>query len=89
MFRYDLNDTCGGLGERRNGVFYFQSTAYHATSKTRTVTKDVMSLRHGPIDPYGSDVWSGDRLEVPAVPPSFLVGCSIIDIRYILMVSMN
>ena len=48
-----------------------------------------MSLRHGPIDPYGSDVWSGDRLEVPAVPPSFLVGCSIIDIRYILMVNMN
>lgn len=64
-------------------------TSYHATTKTRTISSDVTSVRHGPIDPYGSDVWSGERLHIPAVPPSYLVGCSIIDIRYILMLEVD
>lgn len=70
-------------------VRLIMSTAYHATTKTRTVTNEVTSVRHGPIEPYGSDVWSGDRLHIPAIPPSYLVGCSIIDIRYILLLEVD
>ena len=68
-------------------AFLFQVTSYHATTKTRTNFQCVASLSRGEIPPHGSDVWSGDQMIIPAIPPSYLVGCSIIDIRYILQVN--
>ncbi|XP_045216784.2 arrestin domain-containing protein 3-like isoform X3 [Mercenaria mercenaria] len=64
-------------------------TSYHATTKSRTVFNCVASLSRGEIPPHGSDVWSGDPMTVPAIPPSYLVGCSIIDIRYILQLEVD
>lgn len=64
-------------------------TVYHATTKSRTETQCVAMVSHGEIGPHGSDVWSGEALVVPAIPPSYLVGCSIIDIRYILQLEVD
>ncbi|XP_060600430.1 arrestin domain-containing protein 3-like isoform X2 [Ruditapes philippinarum] len=64
-------------------------TSYHATTKTRTDFKCVASLSRGEIPPHGDDVWSGDQMIIPAIPPSYLVGCSIIDIRYILQLEVD
>lgn len=64
-------------------------TAYHATTKTKTVSNCVASISRGEIEPHGSDMWSGVPMTVPPIPPSYLVGCSIIDIRYILQLEVD
>jgi len=43
-------------------------------------------VSHGQITPHDSDVWSGEKLTVPPLPPSYLVGCNIIDIKYYIQV---
>ncbi|KAK6180226.1 hypothetical protein SNE40_012418 [Patella caerulea] len=55
---------------------------YHATTKTRTRCNIVSKIWHGAIEPGDSDMWNGDHLPVPPLPPSGLRGCRIIDIRY-------
>lgn len=64
-------------------------TVYHATTKSRTVSKEVTCVSHGEIQPYGRDIWSCDQMIIPALPPSYLVGCSIIDIRYLLQLEVD
>ncbi|XP_046560887.1 LOW QUALITY PROTEIN: arrestin domain-containing protein 3-like [Haliotis rubra] len=41
-----------------------------------------LEISHGEILPGDSDVWNGDLLRVPPVPPSELQGCRIIEINY-------
>ena len=55
--------------------------------KSRTVTQGIVKLQHGRISKGGSDSWKEEKLVLPALPPSFLIGCNIIDIRYALEVS--
>ncbi|XP_046337202.1 arrestin domain-containing protein 3-like [Haliotis rufescens] len=57
-------------------------TMFHATSKTRTSSRVIAKLKHGEIEEGGHDYWNGDQLVIPPLPPSFLAGCNIIDIRY-------
>ncbi|KAL8563916.1 hypothetical protein ACOMHN_049572 [Nucella lapillus] len=66
-----------------------QRIDYHAVTKTRTLNHKVAEIRHGEIGPGGSDQYHAERLLVPAVPPSFLEGCRIIDIRYYLQVEVD
>ncbi|WAR01022.1 ARRD3-like protein [Mya arenaria] len=66
-----------------------KASLYHATTKSRTERKDVAMVNKGEISPGGSVTWSGEPMVVPAVPPSYLVGCSIIDIRYILQLEVD
>ncbi|WAR00288.1 ARRD3-like protein [Mya arenaria] len=65
------------------------SVSYHARSKTRTVGNVLGELRHGAIEGGGTDAFVGERLHIPAVPPSFLRGCRIIDIRYFVNVTVD
>ncbi|XP_046557797.1 arrestin domain-containing protein 3-like [Haliotis rubra] len=55
---------------------------YHARGKTRTNFEKIGEISHGEILPGDSDVWNGDLLRVPPVPPSELQGCRIIEINY-------
>ncbi|XP_045216627.2 arrestin domain-containing protein 3-like [Mercenaria mercenaria] len=55
---------------------------YHATSKSRTVKHRITKLKHGELKGGDTDVWTNEKLHVPSVPPSFLRGCTIIDIKY-------
>ncbi|XP_033749585.1 arrestin domain-containing protein 3-like [Pecten maximus] len=56
---------------------------YYADGNTRFEKRDVAKVEHGPIEPHGSDVWSGDRLVIPPIPPSPLANCNIIHMEYI------
>ncbi|XP_060557997.1 arrestin domain-containing protein 3-like [Ruditapes philippinarum] len=62
---------------------------YHATSKTRSVNNIVNEIAHGKIEGGGTDIWMNEKLHIPAVPPSYLQGCNIIDIRYYLMMNVD
>ena len=64
-----------------------QVTVFHATSKSRTVSKEVGRVTEGAIEPGQSFSWEGQQFVLPPLPPSYLVGCRIIDVRYILQVS--
>ncbi|CAH1798043.1 unnamed protein product [Owenia fusiformis] len=65
-------------------VEFKQIIAFHATRKTRHSTNTIQTLQKGEIDAGGTESWENVQLVVPPLPPSHLVGCRIIDIRYIL-----
>ncbi|XP_045187225.2 arrestin domain-containing protein 3-like isoform X2 [Mercenaria mercenaria] len=62
---------------------------YHATSKTKKVNNVLFELKHGKIDGGGTDIWMNEKLHIPPVPPSYLQGCNIIDIRYYVMITVD
>ena len=64
-----------------------QVTTFHATTKSRMVCKEVARITERSIDEGQSFSWEGQQFVIPPVPPSYLTGCNIIDIRYILQVS--
>lgn len=66
---------------------FIQTTIFHATSKSKTVSAEISRIGHQDIHPGETENWSGDRLVIPPLPPSYLVGCSIIDINYYLEVN--
>ncbi|XP_062620954.1 arrestin domain-containing protein 3-like isoform X2 [Saccostrea cucullata] len=63
-------------------VKLYMTTVFHATTKSKTTTSEVARVVHQDIQPGETETWSGDRLVIPPLPPSFLVGCQIIDINY-------
>ncbi|XP_076472508.1 arrestin domain-containing protein 3-like [Babylonia areolata] len=64
-------------------------TTFHATSKSRSSSKDVGKVTQGVINEGQSFSWEGQQFVLPPLPPSYLVGCSIIDIRYILQLNVD
>ncbi|KAK6180223.1 hypothetical protein SNE40_012415 [Patella caerulea] len=66
-----------------------QTVVYRATTKTKTVCNTVSKIKHGPIQPGDDDVWNGDLLHIPPVPPSGLRGCRIIDITYTVTLNVD
>ncbi|XP_022332250.1 arrestin domain-containing protein 17-like [Crassostrea virginica] len=60
------------------------NTIFHATTKSKTTVQEVARVTHPDLQPGETETWSGDRLVLPPLPPSFLVGCRIIDINYYL-----
>lgn len=48
--------------------------------------QEVARVSRPGFDAYGRDQWNGEKLVIPPLPPSYLAGCRIIDIRYILQV---
>lgn len=79
-----------GKGVHSSKIKLIMTTTYrtHGGSKKRE-THEIASLRHGPISAGGHDVWSGEMLLVPPVPPSFLPYCNIIEIDYIVQLSVD
>ena len=65
----------------------FQQVKYHATSKTKTVNNVLFEKKQGKIEGGGTEIWRDEKMLIPPVPPSYLLGCKIIDIRYLVMVS--
>ncbi|XP_050412489.1 arrestin domain-containing protein 3 isoform X2 [Patella vulgata] len=62
---------------------------YHTPSKTRTQKNSVSKICKGPIQAGGDDIWNGDALGVPPLPPSNLRGCKIIDIKYTVTLNVD
>lgn len=67
-------------------VFPPKNGARMKTVKTRKLRKEVAKITHPGVDGGKSVVWKESGLVIPPVPPSFLEGCNIIDIRYFLKV---
>ncbi|XP_062597207.1 arrestin domain-containing protein 17-like [Saccostrea cucullata] len=63
-------------------VKLYMTTVFHATTKSKTTTSEIARVVHQDIQPGETETWSGDSLVIPPLPPSFLVGCKIIDINY-------
>ncbi|KAK7473577.1 hypothetical protein BaRGS_00035180 [Batillaria attramentaria] len=66
-----------------------QITTFHATSKSRTVTKEIGRMTERPIEEGKSFSWEGQQFVLPPLPPSYLVGCRIIDVRYVLQLNVD
>ncbi|KAL8602260.1 hypothetical protein ACOMHN_022773 [Nucella lapillus] len=64
-------------------------TTFHATSKSRTSSMEVGRIKQGPIGEGQSFSWEGQQFVLPPLPPSYLVGCRIIDVRYILQLNVD
>ena len=60
----------------------FQDVVFRATNGTKSSTRILQEVRRGPIKTGETDVWNGQPLSIPAVPPSGLGGCRIIDVSY-------
>ncbi|XP_029643437.1 arrestin domain-containing protein 17 [Octopus sinensis] len=63
--------------------------SFHATTKTTTGHKNITSVTQGGIPPGESDYWNQVALLIPPLPPSNLMYCKIIDIKYILTFSVS
>ncbi|KAL8615887.1 hypothetical protein ACOMHN_058956 [Nucella lapillus] len=64
-------------------------TTFHAASKSQTSSMVVGRIKQGPIGEGQSFSWEGQQFVVPPLPPSYLVGCRIIDVRYILQLNVE
>ena len=64
-----------------------QITTFHATTKSRIDSSKVGRITERSIAEGQSFSWEGQQFIIPPLPPSYLAGCRIIDIRYILQVS--
>ncbi|XP_069137507.1 arrestin domain-containing protein 3-like [Argopecten irradians] len=63
---------------------------YYAVKKVRSHTNIIASISQKEFVSKGKMVtWYGDSLKIPSVPPSFVPGCHIIDISYVLELLVN
>ncbi|XP_078330339.1 arrestin domain-containing protein 17-like [Crassostrea virginica] len=59
-------------------------STFRAENTSMSSYQCINSIQHQKVMPGDSDVWGGDRFIIPPLPPSFLSGCSIMDIKYLL-----
>ncbi|XP_048738023.1 arrestin domain-containing protein 3-like isoform X1 [Ostrea edulis] len=62
---------------------------YNTSKKSKTHTNKVASACKTEWNAGKSGVWTGERLIIPSVPPSYLFGCDIIDISYVLELKVH
>ncbi|KAK3096667.1 hypothetical protein FSP39_002241 [Pinctada imbricata] len=61
---------------------YQKTTLISSGGHKNRRTTDLAKIERGRIEGGGSDQWTGETLVIPPCPPSFLRGCSIIDIDH-------
>lgn len=62
---------------------------FRAGGKSRYRTTEVARITKGEIEGHGEESWTGEELVIPPIPPSFLAGCNIIDISYVLQMNVD
>nr|KAG5705960.1 hypothetical protein BaRGS_010850 [Batillaria attramentaria] len=72
-----------------SSVALLMTVMYHTPTKSRAMTQQVIKVKHGPIPAGESDTWEDEKLAIPPLPPSYLNGCSIIDVKYTLEVTTS
>ena len=61
----------------------YQDVTFRATNGTKNTSILLREVvKNGQIGPHSFDSWEGNSLRIPAIPPSGLGGCRIIDISY-------
>ena len=64
-----------------------QVVSFHATTKTRSMADTVIEYKHGELKAGGNEQWIRQSIPIPPLPPSNLIYCNIIDVRYYVIVS--
>ncbi|KAK3775100.1 hypothetical protein RRG08_048310 [Elysia crispata] len=64
-------------------------TTFYAESNSKTLTKTVARLTRPGISGHSEDVWCGEELVIPPLPPSFLHGCKIIKVTYFVQLTVD
>ncbi|XP_046574479.1 arrestin domain-containing protein 3-like [Haliotis rubra] len=72
-----------------SSVTLTMETTFRVKHKTKHKQTKVAKLKHGSILMGEHDYWNGDKLVIPPLPPSYLACCSIIDVKYILMLTVR
>lgn len=62
---------------------------YNTSKKSKTHTNQVASLCKDEWNAGKTEMWTGERLIIPSVPPSYLIGCDIIEISYVLELKVH
>ncbi|XP_061179230.1 arrestin domain-containing protein 3-like [Saccostrea echinata] len=60
----------------------YMTTLFRTLKKSKTTTSEVAKVVYQDVQPGETEIWSGGRLVIPPLPPSFLEGCRIIDLNY-------
>ena len=60
----------------------YQDVTFRATNGIKNTTRILQEVRRGPIGAHGQDSWEEMPLRIPAIPPTGLGGCRIIDVTY-------
>ena len=60
----------------------YQDVTFRATNGTKQTSRILQEVRRGPIGAHGLDSWEAQPLTIPAIPPTGLGGCRIIDVAY-------
>ncbi|XP_046337172.2 arrestin domain-containing protein 3-like isoform X1 [Haliotis rufescens] len=74
---------------KKSKVFLKEEVEYHATTETKFKIRDVAKLKHGEISQGETHYWNDEQLVVPPLTPSYLKGCSIINITYSVMLDVT
>ncbi|KAK3097174.1 hypothetical protein FSP39_007115 [Pinctada imbricata] len=74
---------------RQTSVALKMTTTFHSGTKSRSITTQLAKIQHGPVGRGNANTWNEEKLYLPPLPPSFLLGCSIIDIHYTLELQVD
>ncbi|CAL4113597.1 unnamed protein product, partial [Meganyctiphanes norvegica] len=86
-----INAECSNQSTRivkSSKVKIIQVITYICKGRTKQQSNTVAKMEHGEIPPGESDTWSNDGLLIPPIPPSHLMFCQHIDIKYFLEVCL-
>jgi hypothetical protein len=74
---------------RKSTVTLIQNIYFHARGKTLRDSR-IICKQDGPgVERGDSEFWMGNTLQIPAIPPTRLANCRIIDIQYFLQFEMD
>lgn len=65
------------------------TSTFYAAHKSRSITTQIFKIKRHSIGKCRSDSWNGEYFIMPALPPSYLLGCNIIDIYYTLELKVD
>ncbi|CAG7831707.1 unnamed protein product [Allacma fusca] len=67
---------------------FVQTSTYYAKGKSKVATKNLSEVKRPGVEPGDTDIWRGDILQIPSVPPTKLGNCHLIDVQYQLNLEM-
>ncbi|KAL3865316.1 hypothetical protein ACJMK2_006937 [Sinanodonta woodiana] len=85
----EITNNCNRVIWSSKVILYMEITYKTHDGYKLQERKDIVKLEKGQIPEGRSYIWSGERIPIPPVPPSYLRGCSIITIDYYLMMKID
>ncbi|XP_059158632.1 arrestin domain-containing protein 3-like [Physella acuta] len=74
---------------RKSTIELIMKKTFQTRTSTKTEHTRVAHSTHTSIEKHSEDIWKDEALTIPPLPPSFLTECSIIDVNYVLQLSIE